>query len=811
MADDGQLSFDGELRAELERTRDRVRRLEIENQALREQLVVRDAPAAVPREPTAPVPAPSSPSEKVALFRGLFRGRDDVYAQRWEAHDGRHGYSPVLRPGVRRTRGRPVELGQCLPLADEAIRAHPEGASVLGVYPLQLDATTAFLAIDFDKGAWLDDVRAVSASCEGLGLHHAVERSRSGNGAHLWIFFDRLIPSALARNLGCVILTAAIDRRSQIAFASYDRLFPSQDTLPKGGFGNLIALPLQGASRRLQANTVFLAPTLREPHPNQWEFLASLRRVKQHDVEDIVHSAAKQGRVIGIGADWLHEEDDDGRPWELRPSRRRAEAGLAGHAPAAVDLVISHRVFIPTDGMSPLLVAHLRRMAAFQNPEFYAAQRMRLSTFGKPRIIACSEDFSQHLALPRGHADAVREFLTRQGSRVTVKDERQHGRPFHGAAFHGELTHDQAIAAGALIKHNTGVLSAPTAFGKTVIGAWLIAQRRTNTLVLVHRRHLLDQWRERLAAFLELPISEVGQIGAGRRRPTGKIDVAVLASLVRNGEVDDIVADYGHVIVDECHHIPAFSFERVLGEVRARYVLGLSATPIRKDGHHPIVFMQCGPIRHKVDARAQAAKRAFRHVVVERRTAFCPPPDVEARGIQGLYAARAADADRTSTVVADVLAALGRGRSPLVLTERTDHLMIIAEALGHEAPSVVVLRGGMGVKQRRAATERLASTPDHEPRVVVATGRYIGEGFDDPRLDTLFLAMPVAWRGTIQQYAGRLHRVHANKRVVQILDYVDVQVPVLARMFDKRLQGTHRLGTPSVGMTVSLTTRPHPS
>ena len=586
MAEDGQLAFDGELRAELERTRERVRRLEIENQSLCAQLVVRDAAAVAPREQIPGVPPPTSPSEKIALFRALFRGRDDVYAKRWEAHDGRHGYSPVLRPEIRRARGRPVELDQCMRLTDEAIRSHLEGAIVLGVYPLHVDATTAFLAIDFDKGAWIDDVRAVSAACDSIGLPHAVERSRSGAGAHVWIFFDRLVPAALARNLGCVILTAAIDRRSQIASSSYDRLFPSQDTLPRGGFGNLIALPLQGVSRRLHENTVFLTPTLAEPHPDQWAFLASVRRVKQPAVEDIVRSAAKLGRVIGVGANWLHEEDDDGRPWELRPSRRRAEAGLGGGVPASVDLVISHRVFIPTDGMTAPLVAHLRRMAAFQNPEFYAAQRMRLSTFGKPRIIACSEDFPHHLALPRGHADAVREFLARHGSKVAVIDERQRGTPLH-AAFHGELTRDQALAAGAMIKHNTGVLSAPTAFGKTVIGAWLIAQRRTNTLVLVHRRHLLDQWRERLAAFLALPISEIGQIGAGRRRPTGNIDVAVLASLVRNGEVEDVVADYGHVIVDECHHIPAFSFERVLAEVRARYVVGLSATPIRKDGHLP--------------------------------------------------------------------------------------------------------------------------------------------------------------------------------------------------------------------------------
>jgi hypothetical protein len=267
--DYGQLAFDGELRAELERTRELLRRLETENQSLREQLVARDAPSPAPREEIQAAPSPTSPQAKIALFRALFRGRSDVYARRWEAPDGRHGYSPVLQAGIRRVRGQPIEPAQCLPLTDEAVRGHLEGASVLGVYPLQLDETTAFLAIDFDKASWRDDVRAVSTSCDILGIPHAVERSRSGNGAHLWVFFDRLIPAALARNLGCIILTAAIDRRSQIPFASYDRLFPSQDTLPKGGFGNLIALPLQGLSRRLHYNTVFLTLPLDQPYGDQ--------------------------------------------------------------------------------------------------------------------------------------------------------------------------------------------------------------------------------------------------------------------------------------------------------------------------------------------------------------------------------------------------------------------------------------------------------------------------------------------------------------------------------------------------------------
>lgn len=327
-----------------------------------------------------------------------------------------------------------------------------------------------------------------------------------------------------------------------------------------------------------------------------------------------------------------------------------------------------------------------------------------------------------------------------------------------------------------------------------MIAAWLIAQRQVNTLVVVHRQHLLDQWRERLASFLDVPVKEVGQIGAGKKRPTGRLDVALIQSLQRKGEVDDIVATYGQVIVDECHHIPAFSFERVLREVKARYVVGLTATPVRKDGHHPIVIMQCGPIRHRVGAKEQAASRPFEHVVIPRPTQLNLSPQTEAAGIQRIYAELANDSDRTDLICSDVLRAVADGRSPLVLTERIDHLALLAERIGPSVPHLLVMRGGMGVKQRRIVTEALTAIPADEPRVVLATGRYIGEGFDDARLDTLFLAMPVSWRGTIQQYAGRLHRLYATKKVVQIYDNVDSGVPVLARMYQRRLKGYSAIG-----------------
>jgi len=737
------------------------------------------------------VAANSSERAKLALFRGLFRGREDVYAYRWEGRDGRSGYAPALRPGASRQKGQRPNPEVLLPLDDEVIQSHLLGHRVVGAYPLLEDETCWFLVIDFDKSTWQSDVAEVMHSCEELGVPAAIERSRSGRGGHLWIFFESPVPAATARNLGCALLTYALERRHQIGFDSYDRLFPSQDTMPKGGFGNLIALPLQRLARQA-GNTVFLDRNF-EPYEDQWRYLASVRRLTLMDCEQIVREAARAGKILGIDARWFETDEDARQPWQLPPSRRRSDTPIEGPLPASVEVVLANRVFIDKRGLPPVLLGRLRRLSAFQNPEFYRAQAMRLWTGGKPRIIDCSEEFPEHLALPRGSLEEVIALLEGQRIWTTIRDERQSGVPCD-FTFRGELTPEQQQAAEAMAAHDIGVLAAPTAFGKTVIGAWLIAKRGVNTLVLVHRQQLADQWRERLATFLDLPPRSIGQFGAGRNKGKGKIDIGMLQSLHSKGAVRDLVADYGHVLIDECHHIPAFSFEAVLKEVKARYITGLTATPVRKDGHDPIVIMQCGPIRHRVDAREQAEARPFQHNVVTRITAFSLPTELVDAGIQEIYSRLVADAPRTAMIIRDVLDAVQAGRSPLVLTERTEHLEEMQRHLGQPVEHLVVLRGGMGAGERKAVLERLKAIPDDAPRVLLATGRYIGEGFDDARLDTLFLTLPVSWRGTVQQYAGRLHRLHERKREVRIYDYVDAAIPMLAKMHQKRLRGYGAIG-----------------
>ena len=788
-------------RGEAALIRERIARLDDEKAALEVRLAEVEAARSEQQkgpQPKGLVSNRSAAREKIALFRSLFRGREDIFPRRWEnARTGKAGYAPACRnewmPGLC---DKPrVKCGVCsnqgfLAVTDQVIDRHLRGRHTVGVYPLLPDDTCRFLAADFDKRTWQRDADAFLAACRSKRVPAALERSRSGNGGHVWIFFAEPVPAALARRLGAYLLTETMERNPDIGFESYDRFFPSQDTLPAGGFGNLIALPLERGPRE-SGNSLFLDEGF-EPWPDQWAFLSSLRRLSLAEASEITDEAGRQGRVVGLR---LPIDDEDEEPWTAPPSRRLPLPRIAAPLPERVDAILGDRIYIPRAGLPPALVNRLIRLAAFQNPAFYSAQAMRRSTFGIPRIVACAELLSHHIALPRGCREAMERLLGDLGIAVRLRDERNAGHPVE-TAFLGNLSPEQKTAADALLAHETGVLAATTAFGKTVVAASVIAARGTNALVLVHRRQLMDQWSARLGAFLDLPASALGQVGGGKRKPGGIVDVGVIQSLVRKGVVDDIVADYGHLVVDECHHLSAVSFEAVACRAKAKFVLGLSATVTRKDGHHPIVFMQCGPVRFRASAKAQARQRPFGHRAILRPTAFRIPEKVDGvrPPIQHVYTALAADGDRNDLIFNDVLHALEAGRSPILLTERKDHAQYFADRLGRFARNVFLLRGGMGTRQRREVMQRLEDVSETEERILIATGRYVGEGFDDARLDTLLLVMPVSWKGILAQYVGRLHRLHPAKREVLVYDYVDDVVPTLRRMSEKRIRGYGSLG-----------------
>lgn len=735
-----------------------------------------------------------SPKEKINLFKSLFRGREDIYSIRWQSKNGKSGYSPACanewNPKLCRKPCSKCGNRKLLPMTDQVLRDHLIGKHTVGVYPLLKDETCYFLAVDFDKKTWQEDVKEFLKTCTDMQIPAVLERSRSGRGGHIWIFFENAIPAHLARKLGSTILTRTMERRHQVGLDSYDRFFPNQDTMPKGGFGNLIALPLQKNARE-KGGSVFLDSAF-SPHSDQWNFLSQINKMPLSKVAQIVHDSEKNSMVLGVRS--VNTDDtvsDD--PWTLPPSKMKPEQPLDQPLPESINITRANMLYIEKKGLTSQLINRLTRLAAFQNPEFYRAQAMRLSTFAKPRIINCTEEFPKHIALPRGCLDDVHAFLAQHNIACEITDERFNGKRIK-VKFQGKLRTEQKELAKKIATADNGVLVAPTGFGKTVIAAWLIAKRKTNTLILVHRRILMDQWREQLASFLGIDTKEIGVFGGAKKKPTGRIDVAVIQSLHKKDQVNDLVADYGHVLIDECHHLSAFSFEQVLKQVKAKYILGLTATPIRKDGHHPIIIMQCGPIRVKVNPKKVAMARPFEHIVITRNTEFVMPSENPKPEIHELYKAVIQDKVRNARIIGEVKRAIDDKRSPLVLTERTEHVAILAEQLEKTVKHVVVLKGGMGKKQRAAVTQRLKSIPEDEARVIIATGSYIGEGFDDARLDTLFLAFPISWRGTLQQYAGRLHRLYDNKTEVRIYDFVDRYVPTFLRMYQRRVKGYNSIG-----------------
>ena len=749
----------------------------------------------------------SSENEKIALFSSLFKGREDVFPKRFESlKTGKSGYQPCCRnEWIRGICRKPkVKCADCknsdfIPVTDDIIRNHLTGTDVysnskrdyiIGIYPLLIDETCWFLAIDFDKKNWMDDVSAYLETCKTYSVQAILERSRSGNGGHVWIFFSEPIPASQARRLGSFILTETMDRRPEIGLNSYDRFFPSQDTMPKGGFGNLIALPLQKKPRE-KGNSVFLDENF-IPHQDQWGFLSSVQKMSSSEVETIINQAVNRGGIIGVKI--VATDEDDIEPWLEPPSRKNKEIPITGPLPDQIKLVLGNQIYIEKEILSPSLRNRIIRLAAFQNPEFYKAQAMRFPTFDKPRIINCCEDFPKYIGIPRGYLEEIISLLESLNIEVQLIDERFHGEPVD-VKFIGTLRPEQEKAAEAMLNSDTGVLSASTAFGKTVIAIYLIAKRGVNTLILVHRRQLLDQWVARVSSFLNLDPKKIGQIGGGKRKPSGVIDVAIIQSISRKGIVDDIVGEYGHLIVDECHHISARSFEIAARQSKAKYITGLSATVIRKDGHHPIIFMNCGPVRYKVDDRKQADNRPFSHKVIVRSTDFQIPAHLinkESLMIHELYAALIVDEKRNQMIVEDIVRAVNEGRIPVVLTERREHLEKLSSLLSSKVENIFIMKGGMGKKQRKTLADKMKAV-DAE-RVILATGRYLGEGFDDSRLDTLFLTLPVSWKGTLSQYAGRLHRLHDMKTEVIIYDYADMNVSMLVKMYRRRISGYKAIG-----------------
>lgn len=762
-----------------------IENLKKENKDLKEQLHGK-----VEKEETEQEQKNISSDEKIKIFMEVFNGRNDLYAKRWVSNKtGKSGYSPVCKNEFSTYKcDKPrVKCSECpyrelLPLTEDIVLKHLKGDITIGIYPLLPGDLCNFLAIDFDKKTYEKDVSAFWNICDELDIPVYVEKSRSGNGAHVWIFFEESMPARIARKMGNILLTKTMEKAS-LDLDSYDRLFPNQDTMPKGGFGNLIALPFQGESSK-NGNTVFVDKYF-EVQENQLNILNNIRRMKSDEIYAFIDKYRDD--------DYKEPEVEEILDDDIPKKENIKDITFINN----VECIIENQIYIKKLKLLPNEITYLKRLASFTNPKFYELQKLRMPIFYKTtsRIISCFEEDDRFLILPRGCLEKIKEICEKSSVNLIIKDKRERGIETD-YKFIGKLNKKQENAMNELISHETGVLCATTGFGKTVIGANIISKLKTNTLVIVNRNNLLDQWKERLSYFLDINKKEIGQCGASKENLNGKLDVASFQSLFKKDNIEELVKNYGLVIVDECHHVAAFSFEKVLKSIRSKYVYGLTATPTRKDGWHKIIYMQCGDIRVRVSSKELKQNKEMEHTVIVKKTNYKYIPTEEKDKIQiaEILNDMCHNVFRNSLIIEDISKCIEEGRIPIVLTERVEHLNILKEQLEKIDVPVVIYKGNMGKKKTKEIQEIIKEADENNrPRIILATSSSIGEGFDDSRLDTLFLTMPVSWKGRIIQYVGRLHREHEDKEKVIVYDYLD-NMKVLEKMYNRRIKGYKMAG-----------------
>lgn len=761
--------------------------------------------------------------EMARAFFGMFWGRHDVFAKR----GSKGGYFPQCnnrwnnnvcpKQHGEKTICDSCEFRDWTPLDVDRLIAHflgyrEDGADAIGIYPLLPDGTCRFIVFDFDnheKGAeqndfankddaWRDEVDALRSICEENGITPLVERSRSGIGAHVWIFFRKPIPASMARNFGFLLLdkgSASINLKS---FQYYDRMYPSQDAAKS--LGNLIALPLQGRPLR-EGNTAFVDKNW-NAYPNQWDVLLNhTPKLSREEIEDCMVNW--QAELAGVrGTETINFSAERPKPWKKEISFSKEDVIGKLH------IVLADGVYVDALNLMPRIQNQIRSMAAFDNPVYYKNKRLGYSNYYNFSTVYMGSDVDGYIKIPRGLKERLIATCETSAIPFDVSDQREKGRPIR-VQFKGDLRVQQDVAANRLLSYDNGILSAATAFGKTVVCSYLIAERKVSTLILVQSKDLLEQWVDSLNKFLdideELPKyktktgrektrdSVIGILHGSKNSMTGIIDVAMIGSLYSKGRFNEYINSYGMVIMDECHHAASATAVEVLQKINARYVYGVSATPQRSDNLEKIIFMLLGDVRHKFTARERAIEQGIGHYVYPRYTNVVDVGDSR-RNINKAYELIKSNELRNGLLIDDIKGCVTEKRTPVVLTKYKEHAKLLYDNLQNAADCVYLLYGDNTDKENSEIKKRLHSTPGNKSLILIATGQKIGEGFDYPRLDTLMLAAPVATPGILEQYVGRLNRDYEGKDDVIVYDYVDSHVRYFDNMYSKRLKTYRKIG-----------------
>ncbi len=760
-----------------------IKKLQEEIESLKKKLEVSDE--------TKELTFKLSKEEKVKLFMNYFKGRDDTYPylsidknnpnKKYYipacANEWKYGICNKLVKKPCKT----CKYRENKPLTYDVYEKHLTGETI-GIYPLLDDETCYFLAFDFDdkleEKNIKDDVLAFWSVCDGFNVPISVEKSRSGKGFHIWLFFSEKVKAITARKLGSLLLSKTMEIRDILKISSFDRMFPSQDFLPKGGYGNLIVLPFQKEPASY-GNTLFINKYFM-PYDNQWEYLKNIRKITNNDVFELIKILSNN--TIDVSHEDLNIKE------EIKNKKKNNF-----EFPKSLDIILDDMIYIDKKNLSTGVKNCFRRLASFANPEFYKKQRLRLSTYNIPMVIDCSSVDDRYIKLPRGTYEYLLDVCNEKNVKLRIKDKRNIGNSLK-IIFNGNLRDEQKLCLNKLMEYDNGILHAPTGFGKTVVACNLIAKRGVNTLIVVHSLSLLKQWKERIEEFLG--IEDIGQIGGGKSKVTNVIDVASIKTLWNKGEVNEITKNYGMIIIDECHHLAAYTYEQAINSVNSKYVYGFTATPNREDGHSPIVKMQCGDIRYEVDFKKFNENLGIPMIVKVKETYLkFVDPLINDYTINEINKLITKDMDRSEMIFNDVKEEYDKGKNILILTERIEHLEYLSSRMQKITNNIFVYKGGLGKKVLKKYDESNQKVLNkNENKIILATGSYIGEGFDDSSLDVLFLTMPISGITKVTQYTGRLHRRNDKKKEIIIYDYVDKNFKQTRNMFEKRKKTYEKLG-----------------